>query len=68
LRTRGKKFKIYRNGGILKLDECNKSKWDDKEIDLIIKCYDPILKRPAQFVLKDYYYSNYGVLMPAFSM
>ena len=67
LRTQRNKFKIYRNGVILTLADCSKPEWDDEEIDLIVKCYDPIIKRPAQFVLKDYYYSNYGVLMPAFS-
>lgn len=67
MRTRANKFKIYRNGVILTLDECSKPEWDDKETDLFVKCYDPIIKRPAQFVLKDYYYSNYEVLMPAFS-
>lgn len=65
MRTQGNKFKIYRNGEII--PECDPPKWDDKDIDLMVKCYDPTIKRPAQFVLKDYYYSNYGVLMPAFS-
>lgn len=65
LRTGKNTFKIYRNGKILRKSECEKPYWAENNEDLVVKCYDPILKKRIDFILKDYKYAKYNILLPA---